>query len=62
MLFVSYCCLFVCVGALDSRGSQHDIRDTSPDNYGSLGRKQRYVVAHKTPISYSVLTICLRNS
>ncbi|XP_063905660.1 dystonin isoform X27 [Zophobas morio] len=24
------------------RGSQHDIRETSPDNYGSLGRKQSF--------------------
>lgn len=47
LTFAHVLCMYltVCFSllVLHRRGSQHDVRETSPDSYGSLGRKQRYV-------------------
>lgn len=67
-LFVSFACLFfvlhviylcfVCLFLITSRGSQHDIRESSPDIYGSLGRKQRYVCITVVFLSLLVVVYC----
>ena len=56
LCFIIFSVLFLCYLPY-SKGSQHDLREHSPD-YGTLGRKQRFVNKNDTFLLF-IMKICL---